>query len=91
MTNEEAARKIENLLHHCDVVIGTLYSTEENALQMAVKALRNQRKSAIPDLGFSGDGYSWYVCGICKARINPTDKYCRDCGAKALWPGVGEE
>ena len=27
----------------------------------------------------------WYVCGNCKASINPNDKYCHECGRPVKW------
>ena len=34
-----------------------------------------------------GDGgrTKWYVCGACKAPINPGDKYCHECGKAVKW------
>ena len=34
------------------------------------------------DIEVEGDGKStwWYVCGQCHTAIDPSDKYCRQCG-----------
>lgn len=30
----------------------------------------------------------WYVCGECHSQLNPSDKYCNQCGRKITWEGL---
>lgn len=51
-----------------------------------LKALLKEQEAARPDLGYSGDGTTWWnICGNCRTAINPNDKFCHECGRQVKW------
>ena len=51
----------------------------------ALELLKAQESEHVSIKDSDGGETHWYVCGACKAPINPGDKYCHECGKAVKW------
>ncbi len=51
----------------------------------ALSLLKAQEPEHVSIKDSDGGETHWYVCGSCKAPINPGDKYCHECGKAVKW------
>lgn len=54
-------------------------------LRNALTPLKAQEPELVSVKDSDGGETHWYVCGKCKALINPGDKYCHECGREVKW------
>lgn len=53
--------------------------------QAALSMLKAKEAEFVSIRDSDGGKTHWYVCGACKAPINPGEKYCHECGRAVKW------
>ena len=78
MTIEEAIENLEARKEHYE--LGWCCEELVEALDMGIKALKNQKTGHWKDCG---EREPWYRCSECRKKVwGSYYKYCPDCGAK---------
>ena len=68
-----------------------LKAQEEKVVNLTTKIaeLTTSQEPVEPTIGrcveYDGHDSWWYECGKCHTPIDPSDKYCRNCGRRLKW------
>ena len=103
MTREEAIKYLKKMKDKCnDTFHKVRYVTQEEALDMAIKALQEPKEGhwIEDDMTYCGVDLTNYkcdkcgeICGTWRKGLKPDKlpKYCMNCGAKMIEPQESEE
>lgn len=80
MTNEEAIKRLKVLTDY-------EYDEDEEALELAIKALEEERPKGKWEVVSTSEGTHFYGCSECQFAGDISDGFCRRCGAQMVERG----
>lgn len=79
--------KCDNCPYHESDEFDMWWCERDTMYSDAIALLEARKPEPVSIKDSDGGKTHWYVCGSCKAPINPGDKYCHECGKMVKWDG----